>query len=363
MKFYILVTSFLLIALPRLFSNGGFASHSDCGELIYEPFALEYCHITHENLFIDLSGIPEGRGAHIVAEYELFIEKAKDSMLFLFVTSSLISDRIAIELDGKPLSIQLPERWQFFPETKHVTINTPWGKPTGYSKEPNCYEEEYIVSYIDFLREGKHTLVVKYNAEPTTTYLYPTNSLTKIHTLSYALYPAKNWKSFGGLQLNVKYPSSWEIKSNVGTKGKSGQLNKSFNNIPSDFLHIHIRYSEVRAKFLLYGCYVIIAGLFFYLTYFFSGQILRIRRFIWKSLATIGVSIVLTAFLCFLLLNLEANFPKYILSEIIFVGELGLLVFFTSPILLALTFLILLIVTIIRYQFRKRRMARRNNEQ
>ncbi|MDN5202398.1 hypothetical protein QQ008_13510 [Fulvivirgaceae bacterium BMA10] len=337
----------LLLVLVEAFSNGMFYSTAKSGVLITEPFAKAYCNITHENLFIDLRPLANNGDAIIFAEYELYVEKPVDSLLFLFVAASIISDGIIIELDGNPLNIQIDRSGKLLSQLRETTVITPWGEPDGYGKKPEYFKEEYVFCKMDLIEKRQHKLTIKYNARTTETFLYQNESKTVVQTLSYALYPAKHWKSFGGLDLEIRYPDGWELKTNLPLNLSKETINEFYTEIPDDFLHIHIRFPENKASLYLnlYESIFVIALLA--ICYMLIGKILKKKSIWYRAFWLFLLALATTVGYMFLFLYKETFFRKFVTDEIVFPNDRAYLIF-ASPILLAIVFILLIFLTFVR---------------
>lgn len=82
------------------------------------------------------------------------------------------------------------------------------------------------------LPKGKHQLKAKYKAEPT---VYKNIGVMKGWQFAYSLAPARDWKSFGELNLNIKIPKDWKFFSNLKLDQNGETLTGNFNEIPADF--------------------------------------------------------------------------------------------------------------------------------
>ncbi|MDN5212968.1 hypothetical protein QQ020_12955 [Fulvivirgaceae bacterium BMA12] len=346
MKKFSILLILIFIGLGIAFPNGMFYSHSKSGDLVTEPFALNNCKILSEKLFVDLRKLENNGAATVIAEYKLLIEKPADSLLFLFVAASKISDGVLIELDGKPLKIAIDSSGYLSAQIKKTTVVTPWGEPEGYSDKSEYFKEEYVFCKMSFIEEGHHTLRIKYKTRTTETYLYKNESKTTIQTFSYAFYPARNWKSFGGLDLEIRYPGEWEIKSNIPLNASEGSVAKSFSEIPADFLHVHVRYPETKANFYLTLYDVLTIGILTIVSLLMAGRIVKhksvLRRFVLLFLLSLATTIIfMTAYI-----RKGEFFKVFITDEIVFPGDRAYIVL-ASPVLLIIVFLILIILSFI----------------
>lgn len=335
---------------PSLYANGAFYSYSESGELITEPFVKRHCQILHENLSIDLRPIQWGSYALVTAQYDIFLDRAADSLLFVFVAASKVSDRVVIELNGLPVAITKVDSNQNLPDLKIPVVTTPWGEPDR-GPEPEYFKEDYVFCKMS-IPQGKHKLVIRYKSRATKTFLYHTQSKTKIHTLSYALYPAKNWRSFGALVLEVKYPLGWEIRSNIDLFNEDHRLIGNFRNIPDDFLHLHIRYPEVRAGFYLTAYEIIVIALLVLISYLLLGKMRRFKAKFIRVAWFVALGIIVT--ICYLLayLNKDIFFRRFITDEVKFPGDRVYMVLGT-PVILVFVLISLLVLNLINTIIRK----------
>ncbi len=230
-----------LFCLPLFaFANGYPVDEFESGIYIGAAVKSEIVAIDDEVLTIDLTALPKTQKATITALYNLKVDTATSNLKIAFISHQLLNKEVTISLNGNTI------------DPNHIAIDTlpseltiPTTTPTFNLRDTLDYNilldsTGYVLFEIDNLMEGKHQLKVEYNIQPAVLHK-DFGSLTRIHQVSYALAPAKFWKSFNGLEVNVLVPDKWEVKSNLELIHKDYLLNGKFETIPADNLLLSVR--------------------------------------------------------------------------------------------------------------------------
>ncbi len=159
------------------------------------------------------------------------------------------SENFTVIVDGNPVSIiSLPDKFKTFPDGAFSTfinsfnINAP-DQDKRYSiaiGDKETYEfTPYDLKYFEVdLGKGEHTISVHYNAFPTV----DKSDWIKSYSFHYSLSPAKQWRSFGTLDITVNNSAlAKELTTNLSTPtsgNTKGIAHWSFNKLPDDFIVI-----------------------------------------------------------------------------------------------------------------------------
>jgi hypothetical protein len=152
--------------------------------------------------------------------YYIRASKSGRQIPLIFYASEFREDFVVF-LDGKPVGlIPINKALEKYPES---SLNH-------FNKEDLKYFEVDITA-------GEHVVTVSYNADVTA---YE-RSTVMTYGVSYDLWPAKNWKSFGTLTVEINNKSGYQLETNLGNPGAGNITKKAlwkFNDIPADKLSI-----------------------------------------------------------------------------------------------------------------------------
>lgn len=352
---WIFLMSCMIWMITEGFSNGAFFSTAKSGELITEPYALKHCRIMDERLLIDMSAVERGGRCLVVAEYEIMVDTPADSLLFLFVASSLVRGDLVMELDGKPLDFEVSRSNELIIDWKKPYFTTPWGQASGYGDAPQYFDQKYLQCTVGRISRGNHKLTVRYQASATESTLYLSESETKVHSLSYALYPARLWKSFGGLFLEVRYPKGWELESNVDrVEGQDGVSVVRFSALPNDYIHVHTRYPTVTAQAWRTGYEVGVFLLLLVFCLYVIRWVLKVRKWYFQLILLLPLALVATIGYFFFFLNKDEFIGNIISSEIVFPNDREYLIL-ASPLFFMIGLIILIALFFVVKLYNRRR--------
>ncbi len=218
-------------AVPALANMGNpYTAGSPAGE----PTGLEQVAIERETLEIDLRPLASGKSAEIVATYAVRNDGAERSLPLVFVAAALDGAAArppAISLDGAAVPIT---------EVRRVAKPAEWRAP---ATTPGLGEREtltYIVQDPSGLRfdlalpPGRHTVRAAYAA--TATKAAMADSPLVYWQLGYVLAPARQWASFGGLDVRVSLPPGWSAASSPVLARSGDTLSGTFRDVPADAL-------------------------------------------------------------------------------------------------------------------------------
>src|SRR6266542_2690317 len=205
-----------LAVRPALFPGRAHALGSGRGGRCFftEPTGLKGVRVLSESLLIDLRPMAESNVATVEVVYRLenpgkpreltltFIAVSYSSNTIRYPTPEGIKARLGEkELEGKEVKAKdsLAD-WPRNGDGKRQPIDL--GPPDGFGDCPWGVRLKFT------LPNGKHTLVLQYPVFPTSRNPDP----TYLWTLEYVPVSAKEWESFGGLELTVRVPEGWNLR-------------------------------------------------------------------------------------------------------------------------------------------------------
>ena len=215
------------------------------GDRTAEPLGLKGVAIVREKLTIDLRPLVAVQPVEVEAIYYLNNSGSTKKLDLLFITGVTGVRDFEVRLDGRlvesrqvPLGEQsnrqdeLPKSWQPPDELPGIDSDG------GYSHIHRRLEGAIVLSFVLELPPGRSTLSVRYRARaygeyedyPIVTWLFP-----------YILAPAREWGSFGGLDVTIHLPETWQSNSTPALEREGGVLRGSFTSLPADCLALAVR--------------------------------------------------------------------------------------------------------------------------
>jgi hypothetical protein len=224
------------------------------GDRAAEPLGLKGVDITHQDLTIDLRPLAAVQPVHVEAVYSLHNPAAARKLDLVFVSGVKgvtdfqvrLGDRL---LESRPVlrkhmgghGEEMPKSWQ--PPPPRLGIDG----EAYFMGEPISTELELLEFSVE-LPPGPSTLSARYRARawgaaeylpdhgrpvelyPTVTWQFP-----------YVLAPAREWKSFGGLDVTVYLPEGWQSASAPKLHREGAVLHGHFSDVPADTLMLAAR--------------------------------------------------------------------------------------------------------------------------
>jgi hypothetical protein len=221
------------------------------GDRAAEPQGLKGVDITHQDLTIDLRPLAAVQPVHVEAVYRLHNpgEARKLDLVFVSGVDGVtdfevrLGDRL---LESRPVPRkqshwerdELPKSWQ--PPPPKLGIE----HPAFYMGAIIATEVELLEFSVE-LPSGLSTLRARYRArawgaaepDPVTAKVYPTVTWQ----FPYVLAPAREWKSFGGLDVTVYLPEGWQAASDPKLEREGAVLRGKFGDVPADTLMLATR--------------------------------------------------------------------------------------------------------------------------
>ncbi len=216
------------------------------GEVIGEPTgAVAHVAITHEDLAFDLRPLAatnlEPQPVHVSATYQLHNEASSTAAPLVFLADRALPGGAAfrVTFDDSPLAAtatelrQVPDVWK-----------PPGSTPSLDGRSRLRYDSRPGVafSFTAVIPAGAHHLSVSYNALPGQWGAYGDNLGTAIWQIGYVLAPARQWASFGDLEVQVQLPSGWRARAIPELTRVGDRMVGQFAGLPQDTLAISAAY-------------------------------------------------------------------------------------------------------------------------
>jgi len=226
----------LAVAMPgRAWANVG--PPSSGGQLVAEPQGVTSVSITQETLSIDLRPLADDHPVRVEAVYELSNPLDRQTVELAFASGAPGVSGFRVWLDDDPVDSQrrpemmVPPSWHPPPETPGID-----GRALDYLSHQRHEVTPFVFTLT--LPPGPSRLSVTYSAEATR---YHVGEPTVVRQFGYALAPAAAWKSFGGLQLEVRLPAGWLAAVTPSLEREGDVLRGRFNHLPGDAVALTVQ--------------------------------------------------------------------------------------------------------------------------
>ena len=223
----------LLLLSASMFSYANMASPIDDGTFASTAYSSTDIDILSETIDINIS-----KGFHKAdydIAYEIYSDKAGERIPLIFeVFEEYMSDdsyeSFVIKVNGQ--TVPVLKNYDY--ESGSTALPSYYDAETDTAIPFNSNAKYFEID----LSKGNHVITVDYSAYPT----IDRSNWTNQYIYSYSLKPAKTWKSFGDLTVNLKIANeSQYLKTNLG-KPLSGAIQVDskwfFDHIPKDVLEI-----------------------------------------------------------------------------------------------------------------------------
>jgi hypothetical protein len=238
-------TSILLVfvwCLVAFAARANMASPLDEGTLGASPFISKHVDILRENIRI----VPDKQfeTARFFVEYQLRVDKSGTQIPLLFYAPEY-KDGFIVLLDGKPVKLQKVSDVYPNLETTQLSdfrklFEMPEGDDLLHMSDSPTTGFSFEVTELKFfeidLSEGEHTIKIEYTANA---WVYH-GSWVKEYSFRYALSPAKFWKSFGTLTVELEIPPSpVAVTTNLGEPAAgnlASLITWSFDSLPVEVM-------------------------------------------------------------------------------------------------------------------------------
>lgn len=231
-----------VFCLPGLVS-ANIAAPTIGGTAGAEPNGLEKIHILHETLTVDLRGLAKGIKKDpyqilVKAEYEIENRGAEENLELVFVFGSLYKDFHVYLDDVEIASHDYSEPTAKMSRNWEIPGKTPWTGGESFDYEARKYEMKNRGFSLK-IPAGRHRLRAEYRSMPSSYASTPTS----YRQFAYILAPAKDWASFGGLELTVYTPDDFTVVTQPELEREGAILKGRFDNIPADAFVLTARYN------------------------------------------------------------------------------------------------------------------------
>jgi hypothetical protein len=224
------------------------------GDRPAEPLGLKGVDITHQDLTIDLRPLAAVQPVHVEAVYRLHNPAAARKLDLVFVSGVKGVTDFQVRLDDRLLESravpqqvlewhgkEMPKSWQ--PPPPRLGIDG----EAYFIGEVIATEVELLEFSVE-LPPGPSTLSARYRARAwgAAEYLPDHGGPAKPHPtvtwqFPYVLAPAREWKSFGGLDVTVRLPEGWRSASAPELHREGAVLHGTFSEVPADTLMLAAR--------------------------------------------------------------------------------------------------------------------------
>jgi hypothetical protein len=211
------------------------------GHAVGEPAGeLADVHIEREQLNFDLRPLADGDAVTVEATYQVRNDGAPRQLDLVFVAAGLVDGDGGVWLDGAPVDYTT-ER---LTPSAEPPPGIPWRPPqttpqlaggtVGYSAQ-----YEGLLRFSLELGAGAHEIRVRYPAEATA---YTGASPARFWQLGYSLAPARQWASFGTLDVVVQLPPGWHFAASPELTRQGDEARGSFAGIPADAIGMTMQF-------------------------------------------------------------------------------------------------------------------------
>lgn len=215
------------------------------GDRTAEPLGLKGVAIVREELTIDLRPLTAVQPVDVEAINHLNNSGSAKKLDLLFITGVTGIRDFELRLDGRLVkSRRVPPEEQ---SNRQGELPKSWQPPDDLpgidfqSSRSHIYQrlsDAIVLSFVLELPPGRSCLNARYRARaygedegyPTVTWLFP-----------YILAPAREWGSFGGLDVTVYLPQTWQSNSTPALERDGGIMHGSFTSLPADSLALAVR--------------------------------------------------------------------------------------------------------------------------
>ena len=238
------LTACLLVLLPAAPALANMGAPWQEGTPAGEPFgALRDVAVEHEALSFDLLPLAGGERIFAVeAVYRLRNDGATVAGEVLFVAPSM--QVASVTLDGAPLPATpvtqpaTPPSWQPPATTPPLRAG---GEPVPLALRSGPARPGEEIAALRFHAEippGVHHLAVRYESRAASRDL---DDPVWLYQVAYILSPARSWRSFGALDVNVKIPGDWSFASTLPLTCEAGVCRGRFPGLPADTLALSLQ--------------------------------------------------------------------------------------------------------------------------
>jgi hypothetical protein len=205
-----------------------------------EPTGLREIAIEHEELRFDLRPLGDRGEALVSATYHLDNRSAAIvTAPLVFVSGAPMDRATAVTFDGSSV------RGDFLGEAQVAALPPSWSAPIstpafgGGEALPYETDHDVAVAFTLAIPPGSHLLAVTYKALPQRN--KSSSGGTLVYQLGYVVAPARDWGSFGALEVSVDLPPGWLVATSPSLARTGDTLRGRFPSLPADTLGITLQ--------------------------------------------------------------------------------------------------------------------------
>jgi hypothetical protein len=173
----------------------------------------------------------------VEATYHLYNKGDAVSAELFFVAGARIGDVAEVRIDDRVIAHtrrprpELPAAWKPPPSTPRIGT----GSALTYKIRDGL---DTVLAFTLRIAPGEHILRVRCQAEAA---CHSSGGPTRYWQLAYVLAPAREWASFGTLDVSVLLPAGWEAASDPGLTRDGDRLIGTFIGLPADALALTVQ--------------------------------------------------------------------------------------------------------------------------
>lgn len=241
--FLALLLAFLMLVCNQNIAWANMANPWNAGDIVGEPIGVfRQLDIIQENLLFDLRSLANSQlnQPEITANYQINNQGKTVNADLLFISPGMKTGSVII--DGKNIPFKTINKPKIAPEWQK-SMNMPiLGEMMGFTQNGANFtlydQSETGFQFTANLPKGEHSIQVSYFVKPNE---YNGSDIYREYLIGYLLSPARNWASFGKLDMEVKLPPGWDVKTSLQMQRHGDILQASFNGIPGDMFGITTR--------------------------------------------------------------------------------------------------------------------------
>lgn len=202
------------------------------GDVVGEPSGgLANIHIEREELAFDLRPLATGDDVNVTATYHVRNDGAAAQVDLVFVAAALADGASGVSLDGLAVPVRTDQDASDYSPPDGTW--QPSGTTPGIDGPPINYVtlDPGALLFTLSIPAGRHTISVDYAASPSR---YSGHSPARYWQLGYVLAPARQWASFGTLDVTIQLPPEWSFAASPALERAGDLAHGTFDGIPAD---------------------------------------------------------------------------------------------------------------------------------
>jgi hypothetical protein len=210
------------------------------GDAAGEPAAaLAEVDVVRETLVFDLAPLAAAEPAQVRATYRVYNDGPEARLDLTFVAPGLAGDTGSVVVDGRAVPAQpvdsaaLPAAWR--PPRVTPSVSQMGGTLDYAVRRDAAGGLRFGLA----LAPGEHDVVVSYDTRPGE---YHSTEAYRTHQIGYVLAPARTWRSFGKLDVEVRLPRGWEAAASLPLAREGDVRRGAIDGVPADTLGIAARH-------------------------------------------------------------------------------------------------------------------------